>query len=520
MSRSSLSTGVGVTRRTGLSLMAGGLMAALTDPANAAPSGTMTVGVHVSLPPVWFDPSDSGGLISAYMLIYGLHDALMKPMPDGPETPCLARSHTISPDGMVHEFVLRDGITFHNGDPVTAEDVKFSFERYHGYAAKLLHDNVASVEILDSKRIIYKLGEPWPDFMTFFVAATGANWILPKKYIDKVGDAGFRKAPIGAGPFKFVSYEPGQQLELEAFDAYWRHPPKVKRIVMKVIPDESTRMIALKQGEIDFAYSIRGELAAEVKRTPGLQLQVAPDGSTFYMCFPEQWDEKSPWSNPKVRRAAALALDYDSINQALNLGYSRVTSNIVPQHLPFYWKLPLPIYDPKKAVALLAEAGFPSGFDAGFYWCDSSYANLGEAVVNNLTAIGIRIQLRPLERAAFNKGFEEKKFKKGIIQANSAAFGNASTRIALWALADSPYSYGSYPEIDALFKKQLHEVDTEKRGAILADIQKIVYEKDMFVTIWQLGFLCAAGPRLTQSQFGRIPGFVYQGPFEDIEVKG
>ena len=356
--------------------------------------------------------------------------------------------------------------------------------------------------------------------MTFFVGSSGANWILPKQYIEKVGDAGYRKAPIGAGPFKFVSFVPGQELVMKAHKTYWRHPPKVERIVMKVIPDESTRLIALKRGEIDFAYSIRGELAAEVKRTPGLQLQVARDGATYYMCFPEQWDDKSPWSNPKVRRAAALSLDYETINQALNLGYSRVTSNIIPQHLPFYWKSPAPVYDPKQAVKLLAEAGFPSGFDGGFYWCDSSYANLGEAAVNNLAGVGIRMQLRPLERGAFNKGFEEKKFKKGVIQAGSASFGNASTRIALWALSDSPYAYGGYPEIDTLFKKQLHEVDTEKRGDMLTEIQKIMYNKDMFVTLWQLGFLCAAGPRLVRSEFGSIPGFVYEGPFEDIEVKG
>src|SRR6185312_17265552 len=291
--------------------------------------------------------------------------------------------------------------------------------------------------------------------------------IVPRKYIEKVGDAGYRKAPIGAGPFKFVSFVPGQELVMEANETYWRHPPNVKRIVMKVIPDEATRLVALKRGEVDFAYSIRGELAAEVKASPGLKLQVARDGATYWMYFPEQWDPKSPWSNPKVRRAAALALDYEQINEALNLGYSRLTSNIIPQHLPFYWKSPPPVHDPDQAMKLLAEAGFPGGFDAGSYWCDSSYSNLGEAAVNELANVGIRLKLRPLERAAYNKGFEEKQFKKGIIQAASAALGNASTRIALSALTDSPYAYGGYPEIDALFARQLRENDIEKRAAML-----------------------------------------------------
>ncbi|MSP01603.1 MAG: ABC transporter substrate-binding protein [Acetobacteraceae bacterium] len=506
------------TRRHSLALMASGLMTALSDPAIAAPSGTLTIAVHVSIAPIWFDPSESGGVITSYLFAYGLHDALVKPMPEGHETPCLAASHTVSADNLTHEFVLREGTTFHNGDPITVEDVKFSFERYHGYAAKLVHDGVASVETPDSRRIIFRLKETWPDFMTFLVATTGASWVLPRKYIEKVGDAGFRKAPIGAGPFKFVSFEPGVELVLEAHESYWRRPPKVKRIVMKVIPDESGRLIALKRGEVDFAYSIRGELGAEARRTPGLKLEVARDGATYWMYFPEQWDPKSPWSNPKVRRAAALALDYESINAALNLGYSRITSNIVPRHLPFYWQSPPPVHDPAQAMKLLAEAGFPAGFDGGFYWCDGAYANLGEAAVNNLTAVGIRMQLRPLERVAYNKGFEEKRFKKGIIQAASAAFGNASTRIAIWALSDGPYAYGGYPEIDALFARQLHEVDIEKRGAILREIQQFIYVKDMFVPLWQLGFLCASGPRLANSAFDRIPGFVFMAPFEDIAL--
>ena len=511
---------IAMTRRSSLAFAASGLLTALSHPsaAIAAPSGTMTVAVHVSLSPTWFDPGETGGYVTAYMLTYGLHDALVKAMPEGLETPGLASAHTASADGLTHEFVLRDGPTFHNGEPVTVEDVKFSFERYKGNAAKLLHDGVASVETPDARRIVFRLKEAWPDFMTFFAAASGASWIVPRKYLEKVGDAGFLKAPIGAGPFKFVSFVPGQELILEANETYWRHPPNVKRIVMKVIPDESGRLIALKRGEVDFAYSIRGELAAEVKVSPGLKLQVARDGATYWMYFPEQWDPKSPWSNPKVRRAAALALDYQSINEALNLGYSRLTSNIIPQHLPFYWKSPPPVHDPVQAVKLLAEAGFPGGFDGGFYWCDSSYANLGEAAVNELANVGIRLQLRPLERAAYNKGFEEKQFKKGVIQAASAALGNASTRIALSALSDSPYAYGGYPEIDALFARQLHENDLEKRGAMLAEIQQIMHAKDMFVPLWQLGFLCAAGPRVVESGFGRIPGFVYQAPFEDFAL--
>ncbi len=172
----------------------------------------------------------------------------------------------------MYEFVLRKGVTFHNGDPVTADDVKFSFERYRGAAAKLLKDRVAAVEIVDPHKMRFRLKKPWLDFMTFFATpATGAAWIVPKKYVEKVGEDGFKKAPVGAGPYRFVSFKPGVELVLEAYEGYWRKAPAVKRLVFHVIPDESTRLAALKRGEVDM--SVRDIKAPSRKFLP---LQAAP----------------------------------------------------------------------------------------------------------------------------------------------------------------------------------------------------------------------------------------------------
>jgi peptide/nickel transport system substrate-binding protein len=114
----------------------------------------------------------------------------------------------MSPDGLVFEFVLRKGVRFHNGDPVTGEDVKFSLERYRGTASKMLKERVAAIDA-EPGRVRIRLKEPWPDFMTFYAIATGAGWIVPKKYVEKVGEDGFKRAPVGAGPYRFVSFTPG-----------------------------------------------------------------------------------------------------------------------------------------------------------------------------------------------------------------------------------------------------------------------------------------------------------------------
>jgi ABC-type transport system substrate-binding protein len=131
----------------------------------AAPEGQMTWGVHISLAPTWFDPAETSGVITPFMVLYGLHDALVKPMPGNLMTPSLAESWAMSSDGLVYEFVLRKGVRFHNGDPVTAEDVKFSFERYRGASSKLLKDSVEAIETPDPGRVRIRLRRPWPDFV-------------------------------------------------------------------------------------------------------------------------------------------------------------------------------------------------------------------------------------------------------------------------------------------------------------------------------------------------------------------
>jgi len=147
---------------------------------------------------------------------YALHDALVKPMPGKPMAPSLAESWSTARDGLSYEFVLRPGVKFHNGDLMTAEDVKFSFERYRGVAAKLLREKVAAVEIVDLHRVRLRLKEAWPDFLTFYATPpTGAAWIVPRKYVEKVGDEGFKKAPIGAGPYMPFS-APYEDLKLKA----------------------------------------------------------------------------------------------------------------------------------------------------------------------------------------------------------------------------------------------------------------------------------------------------------------
>src|SRR3989475_2112975 len=443
-------------------LLAFGLLAlASVAPLHAAPEGTMTWGVHVSLATRWLDPGETEGVIIPFMLLYALHDALVKPMPAGLNTPSLAESWTMSKDGLTYEFVLRKGVKFHNGDAVTADDVKFSFERYRGAAATLLKEKVREVQVVDPGRVRFHLNEPWPDFMTFYgTTASGAGWIVPKKYLARVGDEGFKKAPIGAGPYRFVSFNPGVELVAEAFEGYWRKTPSVKRLVVKGMPDDTTRAAALKKGEVDVVFQLTGPIAQDIRRTPSLRIVSARTFGVIWLDFPDQWDPKSPWHDKRVRHAASLAIDRDAVNQAESLGLSRPTGSIIPRR--FWFALPLdpPAYDPGKAKHLLAEAGFPSGFDAGDFYPYPPLNSMGEALAGYLGAVGIRTRIRTLERAALFTAWREQKLK-GVIMGLNGAGGNAATRDRKSTRLNSSHSQISYA-VFCLKKKKTKPPDPQR----------------------------------------------------------
>src|SRR6058998_1698647 len=265
------------------------ILAAVPAAAQPAPAGEAVMAWHVTIAPSWFDPSTAPPQFTPFGILYALHDALVRPLPGQKMGPSLAESWTESSDGLSYEFRLRRGLKFHNGDAVTAEDVKFSFERYKGAGARELSARVRQVNIVDPLTVRFVLKEPWPDFMTFYgTTATAAGIVVPKKYLTQVGDDGFRKQPIGAGPYRFVSHTPGVEVVLEANPGYWRRVPTVKRLVMKSVPEGTTRVAMLKKGEADMSYVLDGPEAEDVKRDPRLTLVATRHASIFWIEFADQ----------------------------------------------------------------------------------------------------------------------------------------------------------------------------------------------------------------------------------------
>src|SRR5215471_14541102 len=210
-----------MTRRAALTLLLTVAMWTGSGPhawgAQPPPAGEVVIAFAVTLAPTWFDPAETPAQITPFAFLYALHDGLVRPLPGARLGNSLAASWSESPDGLVYTFTLRPGLRFHNGDPCTAEDVQFSFERYKGNGATELHAKVQRVEVVDALTVRFYLHAPWPDFLTFYgTTATAAGLVVPKHYLQQVGEDGFKHHPIGLGPYRFLRHTPGIELVLEA----------------------------------------------------------------------------------------------------------------------------------------------------------------------------------------------------------------------------------------------------------------------------------------------------------------
>jgi peptide/nickel transport system substrate-binding protein len=482
------------------------------------PAGRAVMSFHVTIAPSWFDPSTAPPQITPFGVLYAIHDALVRPYPGHKMGPSLAESWSESEDGKTYEFKLRPGLKFHNGEPVTTEDVKFSFERYRGAGAAALKEHVARVEIVDPRIVRFHLHAPWPDFMTFYgTTASAAGIVVPKNYVTQVGDDGFRKHPIGAGPYRFVAHRPGIEVEVEANPGYWRRVPAVKTMIMKSVPEATTRAAMLKTGESDISYVLDGPDAEGILADKRMQLVASKHASIFWIEFADQWDPKSPWADVRLRRAVNHALDRKQINEAACLGFCPPAGVIVPRVMDFALQVEPPAYDVKEAKRLLAEAGYPNGLDAGEFAAIPGFPTVAEAVINNLNAAGIRVRLRGMERAAFYANWQEKKLK-GLFMTAVGNSGNAASRVEAFIQSKGAFANGGYPDIDELFRQQAGERDVKKREALLFKAQQLTIDRAMFAPVMDLRALMGIGPRVAKHTITDV----WMSPFpsyEDVELK-
>jgi ABC-type transport system substrate-binding protein len=498
------------------------------------PAGKLTIAAHVDLSPKWLNPQVPPPNLG---FLLKLHDFMIKPAPGHVYSYSLAEFYDMSPDFKMATVRLREGPKFHNGDLVTAEDVKFTYENYHGINAAILHEKTERVEIMDRRTVRFHFKEPFLDFLDYYgTIASTAGVIIPKNYYLSLGsnaqerDEKFAQAPIGAGPYKFVRQEPGIEVEFTAFTDYWRKVPYVKTLVERGVRELPVRVAALKSGEADFAYFITGELLQSVINDP--QLRYHPNNSApFWLMFPDMDDPKSPFHDMRVRKAVSLALDRQYLADQETAGMGIPWGNFIPPDRPGAVQRPPDEFNFKEAKRLMAEAGYPNGFAIDWFTPFPAVESLSLRVMEQLREIGIKGQMNVMERPVFLQkllegkptgGYGHKGFPgRQIVMSISGIGGVAAPYVDTWLRCGGSYSFICDKRIDALWERYQASRDLQEREDLINEAQRIVLEECMFVPIYINSFTLGVGPRIAgqPADYIKTPMVVVPGPPEDFKLQ-
>ena len=487
-----------------IALCAGMLL--LPGAATAQPKGTLVIGVP-SLGGERLDyPRPSGTTNGELRRV--LSRELVEFGPNGEFVPGVAESWKASPDGKTWDLFLRKGVKWHNGDTLTAQDVVFGVERMKrpeisaGQFVAGLLDTLEKVEVVSDYQVRYKFKQPFPLFPYFVNMALP----VPKKYLEAVGDDVFTNSkPVGMGPFKFVRSVKGGEYEFEAFDGYYGKQPPFKTLIIKIMPENATRLAALKTGEIDIAKDIQGRMLTEVKNTPGLTITSTPSGASSYLSFAHRYEKDSPWADVRVRRAVALAIDTQTIAKTIFVG--EASPSVFPD-CSFCFGMPKDIkpfpYDPVKAKALLAEAGFPNGipgeWDIQTQISGSAplQPEVTQAVAGYLSKIGIKTKFQLIEGGAYATAYKAKKLKGLPVKGSGETRFDVGLKTDVWAARAESWSMLNDADTNKIWDEQLVTVDVEKRRKMLEDAVKIIIADVRLVPLVEINTVYGLSPKVKE----------------------
>ena len=496
--------------------------------APVVPNGKLTLAWHTNIAARWLDPQQHDGTATPDNFLMANQDALIKNFREQKyDHLALAEKFELAEDAKSATFRLRAGLKFHDGSPVTPEDVRWSYENYRGASAGVLHDQTHAIDIPDDRTIKFSFKDPFLDFPILMGTSNvcGAGWVVPAKYYQKIGKDGFLQKPIGAGPYKLVSQQAGTKIEYEAFEGYYR-PVHAKNFTIVSVPEAATRVAMVERGEADIAYGIPGELIPRIKQNPKLMLAPVLSGS-FWLEFPGFNDPKNPFNDKRVREAVSLAVDRKAINDAESGGMGRVSGNWINDDVEYAIDWPQFETNIPKAKELMKQAGHPDGFKVDWLSVVPPFFSRGERVVSQLKAIGIQTRLQTMERGVYLKRLETglKEWPGVQIIFNATRMGGSWSN---WY--DGMFRCGGFQGQDMICVKALddkfakYNASTSRadRKKLAEEIQKIILEEHYFVPVFRHAFLNVIGPRIAAKKWEDVfptitSGYAY--PWEDIELK-
>lgn len=432
-----------------------------------------------------------------------IYDTLLYYSPDGTKDPepRIAESYEISDDGLDYTFHLRDDVTFHDGTPVTADDVVFSIElykasEYQGSQISML----SSVEATDEHTVVCHLDAPYSPFLQGICSPM----IASKAYYESSEDD-FVNNPIGTGPYKFVSRAKGSNIKLEANEDYYRGAPEIKEVTFEVIPDSSTKAIALQTGEVNFA-EIDSATKPQLEANPAITIAEVPTSAFSYIAMNT---EKEPFNDVKVRQAINYAIDRDNLVAVCYDGEAGVNSNICAKERFGYSDDQFQYtYDPEKAKELLAEAGIETPYDLGEILVAEKYSNLATVIQNDLKAVGLDVTISVKEFNSYISDLQNGSY--GITALNMTLEGDTQTLEMAFTsdyIGIANNARYSDEEMDKLFEQARTETDNDKRAEIFNEIFTKAQDEAIYAVMCNPMTLYAYNSDLT------CPEFVLEGNY-------
>jgi peptide/nickel transport system substrate-binding protein len=453
-----------------------------------------------------------------------IHEGLVRKHPDGHYVPALAKSWEILNDGLIIKFTLNERAKFHNGEPVTANDVKFSFERGMRPELKFrllgpFRQTIDRIEVIDNHHLTIYFKVPFPGLFEYSAQFFG---IVPKAYVEKVGDAEFAKHPIGAGPFKWVDYQQDVFIKAEAVADHYRKPPTVKTLEFKFAVDDATLMAMFKAGEADLV-QLPLAIYKDVMNDPKLKVVWAKYFAGFPIVFADLAfpNEPSPFHDVRVRRAASYAINRKAICEKVLHGAAEPWGDVfAPYHPGVNLNLKPHPYDPEKAKALLKEAGYPNGFDTTFTSGHPAGDKLDvQAIAADLARVGIKGKIVELEAGTYVRNLREKKLR-GIFRGPAPWWtGHSHPGVATESAMSSEnfWTYVTTPEIDTAWKKLYTLTDEKAIAAQAKELSRIWHESEIKYMLWTLHQPFGISPRV--KSYKPVTGWMQTGLLENLELK-
>jgi peptide/nickel transport system substrate-binding protein len=502
--------GSSITRRGLLCETAGlaaiglaGLSLAGAQSASAAPKRGGTLKAAFSADPAGFDPVRGPSGMS-HVVIEQVYSTLMALDPDAKPYPELAESYEMASDGLQYTFKLRPGVKFHNGDDLTAEDVKFTFDRLRakdsGYSYGAQVETIDGVDVVDPLTIRFRLTKSTGPFLVY-MAFPGSS-IVPKKLVESGHD--LNAQPIGAGPFKFVSYEPRSAIKFERNPNYFQPgKPYFDAMEFRIISDVTALTSAVMSGEVNFSNEIPPKDWANVQTNADLKT-LSLEGSRFYWLLPN--NNSKPMDNPKVRQAIAFALDRKALVTGAFFGQATpILGGVIPQWnwayagLNYFKQGP----DVAKAKTLLAEAGVPNGFETSMTIASSFPAMVAMAPIiqANLAAVGIKAKIGTMEIPRYwDEVWGPSKF-------------DITTMYWVSPLADpddfvtNNYKCGMAINVQKSCSKEMDAILEEAKAGSTLEIRKAAYRKQQELSLEEMDIAPLVNAWLLMAYSNKLQGF-------------